>query len=60
VKAVEWPGLQLVHYTLLGRMLTDLLTSASASRRDRAVRAGIGKQRTSCSDPLQGTCSYAA
>jgi len=42
------------------RMLTDLLTRPSANRRDRAVQAGRGKRRSSCSGTSQRTCGYAA
>jgi hypothetical protein len=45
---------------LLGRMLTDLLTRPSTNRRDRAVRAGIGKRRSSCSGTPQRTRGNAA
>jgi hypothetical protein len=45
---------------LLGRMLTDLLTRASASSRDRLVQVGIGKRRSSCSGTPQQTRGYAA
>jgi hypothetical protein len=42
------------------RMLTDLLTRPSANRRDRAVQAGRGKRRSSCSGTSQRTCGDAA
>jgi hypothetical protein len=41
-------------------MLTELLTRRSASRQDRAVRAGTGRQRTPCSRMPQWTWSYEA